>query len=132
MSDKKKSAIMMGLLAISIFAILIGMFSEFEQDDIAINKFLIGLGVGLQLIILSRMFWFRHYVQWTKEGMMIRIKSFLGTSFQFDDVQNINFETDRLQITKTNGKILLINLSGIRESDSLKLKEILTRNKVPQ
>ena len=72
----------------------------------------------------------KYYVGWNKAGITIRIKSFLGKSFNFKDVQSTDLQNRILTIVKKNGKKIELDLSEIEKSDIDKLTEIIIENTV--
>lgn len=74
------------------------------------------------------MFWYKNYVQWNKKGAVIRVNSFVGKSLNFNQIQRTELNDEKLKITKTDGKTVMIDLNEIEESDTQKLKEIIIKN----
>lgn len=74
------------------------------------------------------MFWYKNYVQWNKKGAVIGVNSFVGKSLNFNQIQRTELNDEKLKITKTDGKTVMIDLNEIEESDTQKLKEIIIKN----
>ncbi|MCF6280200.1 MAG: hypothetical protein L3J14_07620 [Flavobacteriaceae bacterium] len=119
MKDKK----MIAILAISITCLLLVLFFEFKNPKI--YKYLSVLGFSLQVIYLSKMFWYKNYVQWNKKGMNIRIKYFVGKSIRFNEVKTTILDDKTLTITKKDRSKIHIDLSNIEHEDVNKLNEII-------
>jgi len=116
------------LLILSLCFILIGFVEPGKYDSIIDYKYFSAAGYLILVIYLSKAFWFRNTVQWNKKGMLIRIKSFLGKSIRFDKIKNTELVVDTLEITKTDGEKIKIDVTGIVASDVQKLKEIVIKN----
>ena len=80
------------------------------------------------VIFYTRMIIGKYYVGWNKVGITIRIKSFLGESFSFKDVQSIDLQNGILTIVKKNGNQIKLDVSEIEKSDIEKLNEIIVAN----
>lgn len=113
---------------LSLILILTGSFEVFQLENPAINNLISGIGFFLLIIYFSRMFWYKNYVQWNKKGAVIGVNSFVGKSLNFNQIQRTELNDEKLKITKTDGKTVMIDLNEIEESDTQKLKEIIIKN----
>lgn len=113
-------------LLLSAALIIIGTFELFGDSNPKLNKYSMALGFSLQAIYFSRMFWYKNYVQWNKVGATIRSKSLIGKSISFNEIKNVELETDFLMVTKHNGKVLKIDIQDIEKSDVEKLNNLLS------
>lgn len=118
------------ILIFSIILFLIGIFKPFEFLSLKNSSYMFSFGVLLQIIYLSRIFWYKNTVQWNKKGLVIRIESFLGKSLRFDQIKATELNEKVLIITKTKGEKVKIDLNEIEESDALKLYKIILKNRI--
>jgi hypothetical protein len=118
------------LIISSLIFTLIGVFKLFSEPNIKWNNGIVALGSILMVIFFLKMVVGKYYVGWNKVGITIRIKSFLGNSFNFKDVKSTNFENGILIVVKKNGKKIELNLNEIEENDVERLTEIIIENTV--
>jgi hypothetical protein len=127
-NDISKDKFFIILMIISISCIIIGTLRLMPFENIIINKYISGFGFLSQAIIHSRMFWYKNYMQWNKNGIVIRIKSFFGVNLSFEDIKSVSFENKILSLT-THYKTHQIDLNDINDTDCKKLVSILEDNK---
>lgn len=113
------------LSASSLIIIFVGLFELIDFSVDAVNQWLIITGIGIQIVFLSKLFWHRNVVQWNSKGVVIRIKSFLGKSFKFSDIESTYLTNKKLSITLKNGKQFQFDLNEFSDSDSMRLNNIL-------
>jgi len=118
------------LIILSIICYLIGTFELFSEPNIVWNKRIFALGSILMVIFFGRMVIGKYYVGWNKVGITIRIKSFLGKSFNFKDVKSTDLQNRMLTVVKKDGKKIELDLSEIQEKDIERITEILIKNTV--
>ena len=118
------------LIISSIICSLIGTFELFSEPNIVWNKRIFALGSILMVIFFARMVIGKYYVGWNKIGITIRIKSFLGKSFNFKDVKSTDLQNGILTVVKKDGKKIELDLSEIQENDVERITEILIENTV--
>jgi hypothetical protein len=120
-----------GILIIpSIICFLIGAFELFSEPNIEWNKRTSILGSILLIIFFLRKGFWRYYVEWSKTGITIRIKSFVGKSFNFKDVKSTQTQNRILTIVKNNGNKIELDLSKIEENDVERIIKIINENTV--
>ena len=120
-----------GILIIpSIIFFLIGTFELFSEPNTVWNKRISILGTILMMLFFARMSYGKYYVGWNKVGITIRIKSFLGKSFNFKDVKSTDLQNGILTVVKKNGKKIELDLSEIEENDVVRITEILSENTI--
>lgn len=73
------------------------------------------------------MFWFTNYVQYNKKGIFIRIKTFLGKSISFDNVERTELENQVLKVYKYDGNNYHFNMKNIDENDSQRVNELINQ-----
>lgn len=118
------------LFILAIICMFSGTFEIFGETKTDWNKMLVLLGSFGMVIYFARMSFGKNYVGWNKAGITIRVKSFLGKSFNFKDVQSTDFQNRIITIVKKNGKKIELDLSEIEKSDIDKLTEIIIENTV--
>lgn len=116
------------ILILSILFLLVGIFELIPFENPIINKRISGTGFLLQTLYFSRMFWYKNYVQWNKEGAVVRINSILGKTLQFKKVKTVELTDEKLIVTKINGKKTIVDVSEIAESDIQILNKIILKN----
>ena len=114
----------------SIIFFLIGTFELFSEPNTVWNKRISILGSILMMLFFARMSYGKYYVGWNKVGITIRIKSFLGKSFNFKDVKSTDLQNGILSVVKKNGKKIELDLSEIEENDVVRITEILSENTI--
>lgn len=79
----------------------------------------------LQVIYLSKMFWYKNYVVWNKKGGVIRIKSFFGESVKSSEIGLVELTDGILKIIKKGDGKVEIDMNHTVEADRQKLKSIV-------
>ena len=125
-----KNWIWIAILILSLIFIFGGTFEIFEFENPKLNKGISAIGFFLQVIYFSKMFWYKNYVQWNKKGAVIRINSWSGKSFSFNQIKKAELIEKKLIITKDNGNTVTFDLNEIAESDTQKLNEIILKNTI--
>jgi hypothetical protein len=118
------------LLILTIICMFSGTFEIFGETKTEWNKVLAIIGYLGMVIYFGRMSFGKYYVGWNKVGITIRIRSFLGKSFNFKDVKSTDLQNGILTVVKKNGKKIELDLSEIEENDVEKITEILIENTV--
>ncbi len=116
------------LIILSLISMLVGITEPFGFEDQRVYKFITSCGFFIQALYFSKLFWFKNTVQWNGAGIVIRIKSFLGKSLQFNEIKATQLNGKALTLTKTNGKIITIDLNEFSESDIQKLYELMSES----
>jgi hypothetical protein len=123
-----KNWLLITLMLISILCLIFGAFEIIEFANPKLNKRLAGTGSLIQVLFYFRMFWFRNYVQWTKKGALIRIKSFWGETIQFDELSHAILEQKNLKIFNGDAVRYEYDLSDFETEDAEKLHAIINQN----
>lgn len=127
--DKIGGSWKVNLLMILAFAcISIGGLQLIDFENSKIYKYLFATGFIILSIYNTRMFFFKNYVQWNKRGALIKIDSFMGKSFTFDNITGTELNAKTLIITQNNGKVTTFDLTDITENDTQKLNEIINNS----
>ena len=114
----------------ALICFLIGSLDLFNEPYADWNRRIFGIGSILLVIFFLKMVYGRYYVGWNKVGITIRIKSFLGKSFNFKDIKSTDLENGILTIVKKDGKKIELDLREIEKNDVERLTEILIKNTV--
>ncbi|WP_157472068.1 hypothetical protein [Neolewinella persica] len=75
-----------------------------------------------------RRFFHRHYVEWNKRGMTLRVNSFWGLNLSFSDVKNVVFSEDSYTLNMYGGSTKNIDLAGIEQQSKERLLTLLNTN----
>lgn len=113
-------------LAIFIYVLAYNNWLGLEQEQ---ANFFLTLGGLLNVVGLSKIFWYKYYVRWNSKSIMLRLDSFFGHTLSFSSIKAFEFKDSQLVIqkVKTNKKIV-IPTAGIAEEDLQRLKSILERH----
>ncbi len=115
------------LIVIAFICMLFGFLEIFKFENPNVNKIFSIVGHLSIVLFFSRMFWYKNYVQWNKKGIVLRINSFLGKTFTFEDIKETLLCDEKLNIYMKSGEVTELNLSGFDKSDILKLNEIFNK-----
>ncbi|MBO3099972.1 hypothetical protein [Gelidibacter pelagius] len=118
----------LGIIGLSL--IINGAFEFVEFENPKTNNYLNATGFLIIAIISTQMFWYQNYVQWNNRGILIKVKSLLGKNIKFKEIKSSELTDKKLVITETFGNKIVIDLSHIVESDTLKLHEIINKNTI--
>lgn len=116
---------LVSILIISAILLILGIFEPFDFISPEIYDKILPAGFLLQIISTSRIFWYKNYVQWNKLGMTLKINSFFGKHYSFDQISGVEMNTDTLTITKTNGTKTAYNIAGMEKRDALQLQHLI-------
>jgi hypothetical protein len=128
--DNMRSWVWISVLILSIVFILAGTFELIEFENPKLNNRISAFGFLLQVIFYGRMFLCKNYVQWNKQGTVIRINSWKGKSLSFNQIKKTELNEKELIITKKNNSKITFNLNEIAVSDAQKLNEIIVKNTI--
>ncbi len=118
------------LITLTIICTFSGTYEIFGESKTEWNKMLGIIGSVGMVIFFARMSYGKYYVGWNKAGITIRVKSLLGKSFNFKDVQAINLQNGILTVVKKSGNKIELDLTEIEKTDIDKLTEIIIENTV--
>ena len=108
--------------------ILLIFLEVFNNFDPRIEKYSNVIAYFILMLIFSKMFWFKNYVQWNKKGIMIKLNNSWGKNYRFEEISNVNLENNQLIISKFNGQRNNFNLQNIDRESINKLINILKTN----
>lgn len=112
------------LLMASALLILIGYGMIFDYE----NGLLSAAGFLLQIIILSKILWYKNFVQWNKKGIVIKTNSFKSKTITFEDIKTIIPENDIIKLELQSKSDKKIKLRDIHEDDINRLIRILVEH----
>lgn len=119
------------LLLIMVLAgifLVVGIFEIIPFENPKWNRIISSFGFLLQMLVYSRMFWFKYYVQYNTKGAVIKLNSFLGKTVRFEDIKATHFENEILTILKNDGTKLTFDLNAIVAEDAQKLNRIIVKH----
>lgn len=115
------------LLALAF--ILPNLFEAWDFLGDKTVKYLTAFFSIAMLINGLRPFFHKHHVQWNKRGITIRVNSFLGTNFSFDNIRNIVYAEDTYTVyTHSGRRPSVINLEGVDQKSKEGLLHILQQH----
>ena len=123
-----KNKLSIAILVLCILCFLIGIFNIIPFENEETNRYILEAGIILLMLNLSKMLWFKYYVQWNKKGAVIKIDSFFGKTIRFTDVKSTELKNKKLIVTKANNTSVVFNLDKINPSDIEKLQNIIIEN----
>ena len=126
--DTIRNWIWIVIVVLSVVFILSGTFEIFEFENPEINKRISFVGFLLQVIYVTRVFWYKNYVLWNKRGAIIRINSFMNKSLNFDQIKTSELDEKKLILTKYNGSKVTFDMNNIAESDTHQLNNLILKH----
>jgi len=109
------------IFAVVFLIIGSGIFIDYN------NIPLVFLGVVIILFDLSRFFWYKNYVKHNSKSILVRINTFFGKSFNFNDIKKVKVTSSEMIIT-TYSSNHIIDLHKIDRNDIDDLADILIDN----
>lgn len=116
------------LMILAGILILLNFLEVFNNSDSRFAKYSNSIAYFILALILSKMFWFKNYVQWNKKGIMIKLNNSLGKNYRFEEISSFNLQNSELIISKFNGQKNAFNLQNIEPESIKKLINILKTN----
>lgn len=112
------------LLMASAFFILIGYGMIFNYE----NHLLSALGFLIQIILFSKIFWYKNYVQWNKKGIVIKTNRIKSKSIPFEDIKTLIAAEDDLTLELLCRPDKKIRLNHIHDKDINRLIRLLVEH----
>ena len=126
--DHKLDRLMLIILFAAILCYLISFYNLFGIED-RHNKIFALFGGLLNVVALSKMFWYKLYVRWNSKAITIQFNYFSGRTIPFADIETFEFSDSALIISKRRKrKKFFFTTSGIAEEDLRRLESILLKN----
>lgn len=113
------------LLVIGVVILLLGLYFLFRNHEDAHLFYL--FSTFISVILISRNFWYKAYVQYNKSRILIRINTSSQISLEFDKITHIKHETKTLLIT-ANAKIHPIDIDDVKPADVQKLVSLIIKH----
>ena len=112
------------LPVIGLVALLLGLYFLFRDHEDAHLFYL--FSTLISVILISRNFWYKAYVQHNKSRILMRINTSSQISLEFDSITHIKHEAKKLSITE-NAKIHEIDTEGVKPADVQKLVNLIVK-----
>lgn len=116
------------LAVISFLLVGIGTCSESLGIPELIENILIITGFSFLLIYQSRVWWFKNYVEWNKEQILIKLKTQKSIRLKYKHLLSSILQKNKWIIKFKNGEILEISIEDLERADIQKLHFILMEN----
>ena len=116
------------LVIISALLLFLGYFEIVEFKNEAINRIFISLGFLCQILFLSKMFWYKNYVEWNKLGMNVKLNCWVTKYVSFNNVETVKLNNENLIIVQKSGIDKIFNIRKIHINDLHKLVNIINVN----
>lgn len=105
------------IFLIAILFILAGFFLKGpESSTLKI------IGINTFLINMSKTYWFKNYVRYTKTSIYLKFRVFKGYKIKIRTISNVEFKKSFLLITLQNGNLFIFNTKKIHASDLISLQ----------
>ena len=92
------------------------------------NNLITSFGFLILIVLLSKRFWYKNYVEYNKLGIVIKLQLIKDKTIKFKDIDHIVFDDSKLKISLSSGKELQFKLDSIENADRHKLIRILVEN----
>jgi len=132
--EAKFKSWMTAIIAVSFALIFIGLLGSFELFGLQYYKFcriVFAGGALLQAAFLSRIFWFKNYVEWNKRNISIKLNNFLMETIAFEKISTVVVDdaAKTLKILLNSGREKVFKTDNIIQNDLKILVTILKRLK---
>jgi len=123
-ANLKRNKFLGVLILVSALLALAFVFELISFENPKWNKYFLALAYLSNAIFISQMFWYKNYVQWSKRGILIKVKSWSSKNLKFEDITAIALENDILKITR-HGDMEVFDMNHIVAEDRNKLFQII-------
>jgi len=107
------------LLSIAILLSILGFFKLIPGLDSAWSQRVLGLGLFLAVVFHLRLLLRKYYTGYSWYGILIRIGILPGEVVRYEDIENVEFKRERLQIDLKDGEKLVVDLEKEEADHSL-------------
>ena len=90
------------------------------------NNLIISLGFLILIVLLSKRFWYKNYVEYNKLGIVIKLHLIKGKTIKFKEINQIKDQT--LKVSLSTNKEVKFKLRSIKEADKDQLIRLLVEN----
>src|SRR5690606_8407274 len=89
------------LLVLCGIILVLNVFEVINFENKLWNK-LLNASIFLMLVLIySKMFWFRNFVQWNKKVILIKLNNFWGKSYKFEEIKDFSVKIKCLKFIIT-------------------------------
>ena len=110
------------ILASSCLLVGYGLISNYE------NGLLTSLGFVILIIMLSKRFWYKNYVEYNRFGIVIKLNLLTDRTIKFNEIDTIKIKDDKLIMKLNSERKFEFKITDIDSSDLNKLLRILIEN----
>ena len=130
--DHRLDLLMLFILLAAILCYVISFYNLFGVEDRQ-AKFFSLLGGLLNVVGITKIYWYKYYVRWNSRAITIQFNSFSSRTIPFADIETFEFSDSTLIICKRRKRKKLIFLtSEIAEEDLQRLESILLKHTLLQ
>ena len=115
-------------LIVAIILIIISATEVIDFPNKKMNGYLHTLGMLINAMVFSQVFWYRNYVEWNAEVMNVRLNEFWGKSIKFKKVKTIQLSQNQLTIVEHSGLLKTFDTSNIDREDLKYLADVIAVN----
>ncbi|WP_405250521.1 hypothetical protein [Dokdonia sp. Asnod3-C12] len=92
------------------------------------NGLITSLGFVILIIMLSKRFWYKNYVEYNRLGIVIKLNLITDRTIKFNEIDKININDNKLIVKINSERKLEFQITDIDSSDINKLLRILVEN----
>lgn len=92
------------------------------------NGLISSLGFVILIIILSKRFWYKNYVEYNKLGIVIKLNLITDRTIKFNEIDKIKINDDKLIVKLNSERKFEFKITDINSTDISKLLKILVEN----
>ena len=92
------------------------------------NGLITSLGFVILIIMLSKRFWYKNYVEYNKLGIVIKLNLITDRTIKFSEIDKIKINDDKLIVQLNNERKIEFKIKNMDSSDINKLLRILVEN----
>jgi len=112
------------LLILASLCLLVGCGLILNYD----NGLITSLGFVILIIMMSKRFWYKNYVEYNKLGIVIKLNLITDRTIKFSEIDKIKLNDDKLIVQLNNERKIEFKITDIDSSDINKLLRILVEN----
>ncbi|AZQ65493.1 hypothetical protein EI427_25100 [Flammeovirga pectinis] len=116
--------------AVAVLIFIIVLLGTLDLPTKELSKPIIVFGFFLAMLYQSKILWFKHYVEWNKNYIVIKVNAKKALNITFSDIQSSVLKKDKLFLTKKDKEEVVIDLKNIKREDAQKLHFIMMENAI--
>lgn len=116
------------LLIIASVSFMIGYGLILDYENGLISAF----GFIIIIILLSKRFWYKNYVEYNKSSIIIKLNITTDKKIKFESIDKVSIDQNRLSLFLSNNNDFTFKVSNIYRDDINKLIRILLENSKPR